>query len=46
MSAEQTAEVLGISPITVLRDRKLAKAWILGRLSEARHNGACALAGN
>ena len=39
MSAEQTAEVLGISPITVLRDRKLAKASILRHFSEARLNG-------
>ena len=39
MSVEETAEVLGVSPVTVMRDWKLAKAWILRRLSEARQNG-------
>jgi len=34
MSVEETAEVLGVSPVTVMRDWKLAKAWILRHLSE------------
>ena len=29
LSVEETAEVLGVSPQTVLRDWKLAKAWLL-----------------
>jgi len=29
LSVEETAEVLGISEITVLRDWKFAKAWLL-----------------
>ena len=29
LSVEETAEVLDISPITVLRDWKFAKAWLL-----------------
>src|SRR5438128_1013100 len=28
LSVEETAEVLGVSPQTVLRDWKLAKAWL------------------
>src|SRR5262249_34117798 len=39
LSVAETAEVLAVSPVTVLRDWKLAKAWILRRLSEARHDG-------
>jgi DNA-directed RNA polymerase specialized sigma24 family protein len=35
LTAEQTAEVLGVSGETVLRDWKLAKAWLLGRLETA-----------
>ncbi len=33
LSVEETAEVLGISPETVNRDWKLAKAWLLRELS-------------
>ena len=33
LSAEESAEVLGISPETVKRDWKLAKAWLLRELS-------------
>jgi len=37
LSVEETAEVLGVSPHTVLRDWKLAKAWLYQRLKgEAR----------
>jgi RNA polymerase sigma factor (TIGR02999 family) len=32
LSAKETAEVLKVSPETVLRDWKLAKAWLLGEL--------------
>jgi len=34
MSVEETAEVLRVSPDTVVRDWKLAKAWLLRELSE------------
>jgi len=37
MSVDETAEVLEVAPVTVMRDWKLAKAWILRHLSEARH---------
>jgi RNA polymerase sigma factor (sigma-70 family) len=33
MSVEDSAEVLQVSPQTVLRDWKLAKAWLKMRLS-------------
>jgi RNA polymerase sigma factor (sigma-70 family) len=33
LSVEESAEVLGISPETVKRDWKLAKAWLLRELS-------------
>ena len=33
MSAEETAEVLKVSPETVLRDWKMAKVWLLRELS-------------
>jgi len=39
LSVEEAAEVLEVAPITVMRDWKLAKTWILRRLSEARHDG-------
>ena len=29
MSVEETAEVLGVSPVTVMRDWSTAKAWLL-----------------
>ena len=35
LSVEETAEVLEVAPVTVMRDWKLAKAWILRELSEA-----------
>lgn len=33
LSVEETAEVIGVSPDTVMRDWKLAKAWLYQRLS-------------
>ena len=33
LSVEETAEVLGVSPDTVLRDWRLAKSWLLRELS-------------
>jgi RNA polymerase sigma factor (TIGR02999 family) len=33
LSVKETAEVLKVSPDTVMRDWKLAKAWLLGELS-------------
>ncbi len=40
LSVEETAEVLKISPETVMRDWKLAKAWLLRELSGERPDGA------
>jgi RNA polymerase sigma factor (TIGR02999 family) len=39
LSVEETAEVLKVSPETVMRDWKLAKVWLLGQLSGKQHNG-------
>jgi len=39
MSVEETAEVLRVSPETVVRDWKLAKAWLLRALSQERLDG-------
>jgi RNA polymerase sigma-70 factor (ECF subfamily) len=36
LKAEETAEVLGVSAETVLRDWKLAKAWLLRELGSGR----------
>lgn len=36
LTVQETAEVLGISPETVLRDWKMAKAWLLDELSPKR----------
>ena len=33
LSVEETAEFLGISPETVKRDWRMAKAWLLGELT-------------
>jgi hypothetical protein len=35
LSFDETAEVLGVAPVTVMRDWKLAKAWILRELTPA-----------
>ena len=40
LSVEETAEVLKVSPDTVMRDWKLAKTWLLRELSRARRHGA------
>jgi RNA polymerase sigma-70 factor, ECF subfamily len=40
LSAEETAEVLKISPETVLRDWRIAKAWLFRELSEGESRGA------
>jgi RNA polymerase sigma-70 factor (ECF subfamily) len=34
LSVEETAEVLGVSTDTVMRDWRLAKVWLLRELSE------------
>ena len=39
MSVEETAEVLRVSPDTVVRDWKLAKAWLLRELSQEKFDG-------
>ena len=36
MSVDETAEALGISPETVMRDWKFAKGWLLRELSQGR----------
>lgn len=36
LSVEETAEVLQVSPETVMRDWRLAKSWLLRELSERR----------
>jgi len=33
LSVEETAEVIGVSPETVKRDWKMAKAWLLAALT-------------
>ena len=40
LSVEETAEVLGVSADTVLRDWKLAKVWLLRELREGNGRGA------
>ena len=40
LSVEESAEVLRVSAETVLRDWKLAKAWLLHELSGGKHDGA------
>ena len=39
LSVDETAEVLQISPETVFRDWKMAKAWLLGELSGEKSRG-------
>ena len=39
LSVEETAEVLKVSPDTVMRDWKLAKVWLLGQLREEQRYG-------
>ncbi len=40
LSVEETAEVLKVSPDTVMRDWRLAKAWLLRELSGEKPDGA------
>lgn len=40
LSVEETAEVLRVSPETVLRDWKLAKSWLLHELSRENRDGS------
>jgi len=39
LNVEETAEVLKVSPDTVVRDWRLAKAWLLRELSQERLDG-------
>lgn len=39
LSVEETAKVLKVSPETVMRDWKLAKAWLARELSGERPDG-------
>lgn len=39
LSAEETAEVLEVSPQTVQRDWRLSKVWLLQRMSRGRKTG-------
>jgi len=34
LSVEETAEVLGVSPATVMRDWQMAKVWLLREMSK------------
>jgi DNA-directed RNA polymerase specialized sigma24 family protein len=36
LSVDETAEVLGVSPTTVMRDWGLAKAWLLRELDKSK----------
>ena len=40
LSVEETAEVLKVSPETVARDWRLAKAWLMRELAEKKSDGA------
>jgi RNA polymerase sigma-70 factor, ECF subfamily len=40
LSIEETAEVLRVSPETVMRDWRLAKIWLLREMSEGKERGA------
>jgi RNA polymerase sigma factor (sigma-70 family) len=40
LSVEETAEVLRVSEETILRDWRLAKAWLLREMSEGSRHGA------
>ena len=39
LSVEETAEVLKVSPETVMRDWRLAKVWLLRELGRQDRNG-------
>jgi RNA polymerase sigma-70 factor (ECF subfamily) len=38
LSASETAELLGVSPDTVLRDWKMAKVWLLREIKRGHHS--------
>ena len=40
LSVEETAEVLKVSPDTVARDWRLAKAWLLREMGGKRSDGS------
>ena len=40
LSTEETAEVLRVSPETVVRDWRLAKVWLLREMSDGDGHGA------
>lgn len=40
LSVEETAEILKVSPDTVVRDWRLAKAWLLRELSREKRSGS------
>jgi RNA polymerase sigma-70 factor (ECF subfamily) len=40
LSVDETAEALKVSPETVMRDWRLAKAWLLRELSGEKPHGA------
>ena len=40
LSVEEAAQVLGVSPKTVMRDWKIAKAWLYGELKEREGDDA------
>jgi RNA polymerase sigma-70 factor, ECF subfamily len=46
MSVEETAEALGVSPITVIREWNAAKRWLLRELSDKKSNDAGAVEKN
>ena len=46
LSVDETAEVLGISPITVMRDWNTAKAWLYRELSGQKSDGLRSLGTN
>ena len=37
LTAEESAEVLGVSPLTVMRDWRAAKAWLLRAITQGIH---------
>jgi RNA polymerase sigma factor (TIGR02999 family) len=40
LNAQETAAVLDVSALTVMRDWKMAKVWLLRELRGEKHNGA------
>jgi RNA polymerase sigma factor (TIGR02999 family) len=46
LSVQETAEVLNVSPETVMRDWKLAKVWLLRELSGEANHAAATVEGN